>query len=91
MVSVSIALTTSCLTYYRFFCKLICYIRKCLVKICVANRTSLIATSDISRGEKGFQEMTSSAEEVIDTYPNMFNFYQEFGCHYDISEAHQIL
>lgn len=91
MVSVSIALTTSCLTYYRLFCKLICYISKCLVKICVAKRTSLIATSDISMGEKGFQEMTFSAEEVIDIYPNMFNFYQEFGCHYDISEAHQIL
>ena len=64
---------------------------KCIVKICVAKRTSLIATCDISMGEKGFQERTSSAEEVIDIYPNMFNFYQEFGCHYDISEAHQIL
>ena len=42
-------------------------------------------------GEKGFREMTSSAEEVIDIYPNMFNFCKEFGCHCDISEAHQIL
>ena len=46
---------------------------------------------DISMGEKGFREMTSSAEEVIDIYPNMFNFCKEFGCHCDISEAHQIL
>ena len=42
-------------------------------------------------GEKGFREMTSSAEEVIDIYPNMFNFRKEFGCQCDISEAHQIL
>ena len=42
-------------------------------------------------GEKDFREMTSSAEEVIDIYPNMFHFWEEFGCHCDISEAHQIL
>ena len=34
MVSLSIALTISCLTYYRFFCKLICYISKCLSNLC---------------------------------------------------------
>lgn len=90
MVSLSIALTISCLTYYRFFCKLICYISKCLSNLC-CKTTSFIATCDISMGEKGFREMTSSAEEVIDIYPNMFNFCKEFGCHCDISEAHQIL